>query len=114
MWLALDVTRRNLENFAFIYLQGVFNAHKRQKCVRSVALYGSEMAGVRHVRSVVLYGSETWAMNEEDLAKREINDLIMVRWMCNDRKSSDELRDRMRFVSIRNFTKRQAKVVLTY
>ena len=38
----------------------------------------------------------------------EINDIMMVQWMCNvtmnlkERKSSDELRDHLGLVSIRN------------
>ena len=49
-------------------------------------------------------------MKEEDLARLERNDMMVIRWMCNvtlkDRKSSDELRDRLGLVSIRNFIQR--------
>ena len=52
----------------------------------------------------MLYGSETWAVKEEDLARLERNDMRMIRWMCNvtlkDRKSSDELRDRLGLTKI--------------
>ena len=62
------------------------------------------------VRSVVLYGSETWPVKEEDLARLERNDMRMVRWMCNvtlkDRKSSEELRDRLGLVAIRDCVQR--------
>ena len=58
------------------------------------------------VRSVVLYGSETWAVKEEDLTRLERNDMRMVRWMCGvtlkDRKSSEELRDRLGLANIRD------------
>ncbi|XP_057306914.1 uncharacterized protein LOC130645075 isoform X1 [Hydractinia symbiolongicarpus] len=50
-------------------------------------------------RSVMLYGSETWAVKQEDLDCLDRSDMRMVRWMCNaslrDRKSSDELRNRL-------------------
>ena len=43
-------------------------------------------------------------MKEEDLAKLERNDTMVVWWMCNvilkDRKSSNELRDHLGVVSI--------------
>ena len=46
------------------------------------------------VRSVVLNGSETWAAKQEDLAKLDRNDMIMVQWIGNvtlkDRMASDE------------------------
>ena len=62
------------------------------------------------VRSVVLYGSETWPVKEEDLVRLERNDMRMVRWMCNvtlkDRKSSEELRDRLGLVAIRDCVQR--------
>ena len=58
------------------------------------------------VRSVVLYGSETWAVKEEDLTRLHRNDLRMVRRMCGvtlkDRKSSEELLDRLGLCNIRD------------
>ena len=49
-------------------------------------------------------------MKEKDLAELETYDMMMVRWVCNvtmkDRKSSDELRDRLGLVSIRNCIQR--------
>ena len=58
------------------------------------------------IRSVVFYGSETWAVKEEDLTRLERNDMRMVRWMCGvtlkDRKSSEELRDRLGLANIRD------------
>ena len=57
------------------------------------------------VRSVMLYASETWALREEDLVRLERNDMRMIRWMCGvtlrDRKSSEELRQRLGVESIR-------------
>ena len=58
------------------------------------------------VRSVMLYGSEIWAVKEEDLDRLERNDMRMIRWMCNtslkDKKSSDELRNRLGIHIIRD------------
>ena len=57
------------------------------------------------VRSIMLYASETWALREEDLVRLERNDMRMIRWMCGvslrDRKSSEELRQRLGVESIR-------------
>ena len=51
------------------------------------------------VRSVMLYGSETWVIKKEDERMCELNEMRMVRWMCDvtlkDRKSNVELRDRL-------------------
>ena len=51
------------------------------------------------VRSVMLYGSETWPLKEDDISRIVRTDMQMVRWMCNvslrDRKSSEELRNRL-------------------
>ena len=62
------------------------------------------------VRSVVLYGSETWPLKEDDLARLEQNDMRMVHCMCNvtlkDRKSSEELRDHLGLVAIRDCVQR--------
>ena len=45
-------------------------------------------------------------MKNEDLAKMESNDMMMVQWMCNvtlkDKKCSSELRDRPGLIRIRN------------
>ena len=53
----------------------------------------------------MLYASETWALREEDLVRLERNDMRMIRWMCGvslrDRKSSEELRQRLGVESIR-------------
>ena len=58
------------------------------------------------VRNVVLCGSETRTVKKEDLAKLERNDMMMVQWMCyvtlKDKKSSEELREHLGLVSIRN------------
>ena len=57
------------------------------------------------LRSVVLYGSESRAVEEEDFVKLVGNDMMMVQWMyvaLKDRKSSDEVRDCLGLVSIRN------------
>ena len=44
-------------------------------------------------RSVVIHGTESWPVKEENLAKLERNDMMMVQWICNvtpkDRKSSE-------------------------
>ena len=49
-------------------------------------------------------------MKEGDLAKLERNDMMIAWWMCNvtlkDKESSDELRDRLVLVSIRNYIQR--------
>ena len=51
------------------------------------------------VRSVMLYGSKTWPLKESDISRIARTDMQMVRWMCHvslrDRKSSDELRNRL-------------------
>ena len=56
------------------------------------------------VRSVMLYGSETWPIKEEHLPRLARADMQMVRWMCNvslrDRKSSEELRQRLHIPDI--------------
>ena len=56
------------------------------------------------VRSVMLYGSETWPLKEDDVNRISRMDKMMVRWMCNvtlrDRKSSEELRDRLGIIDI--------------
>ena len=57
------------------------------------------------VRSVMMYGSETWVIKMEDEWRYELNEMRMVRWMCDvslkDRKSNVELRDRFGIESIR-------------
>ena len=56
------------------------------------------------VRSAMLYGSETWPLKQEDLSRLARTDMQMVRWMCNvslrDRKSSEELRNRLHIPDI--------------
>lgn len=56
------------------------------------------------VRSVMLYGSETWPLKESDINRIARTDKQMIRWMCNislkDRKSSDELRNRLGITNI--------------
>ena len=56
-------------------------------------------------RSIMLYASETRALWEEDLVQLECNDIRMIRWMCGvslrDKKSSEELRQRLGVESIR-------------
>ena len=51
------------------------------------------------VRSVMTYGSETWPLKEDDISRIARTDMQMIRWMCNvslrERKSSEELRDRL-------------------
>ena len=52
----------------------------------------------------MMYGSETWALKEEDIQRISRTDMQMVRWMCQvtlrDRKSSEELRDRLGITNI--------------
>ena len=56
------------------------------------------------VRSAMLYGSETWPLKQEDLSRVIRTDMQMIRWMCNvslsDRKSSEELRNRLHIPNI--------------
>lgn len=63
------------------------------------------------VRSIFIYAGETWPVREEDLARLERNDMMMIRWMCNvtlkDRISSDELRSCLGLTSIRECLRRQ-------
>ena len=51
------------------------------------------------VRSCMMYASETWPLKEEDIQRLCRTDMQMIRWMCGvtlkDRKSSEELRDRL-------------------
>ena len=51
------------------------------------------------VRGVMLHASETWPLKEEDIQRISRTDMRMIRWMCGvslkDRKSSEELRQRM-------------------
>ena len=58
------------------------------------------------VRSAMLYGSETWPLKQEDIDRLVRTDMQMVRWMCNvslrDRKSSEELRNRLHIPHIAN------------
>ena len=40
------------------------------------------------VRSVMLYGSETWPIKEQDVMKLKMNDIRIVKWMCNVRSGN--------------------------
>lgn len=57
-----------------------------------------------YVQCVMMYGSETWAMKVEDMQRMERAEKMMVRWMCGvtlrDRKTSEELRQRLNIVSV--------------
>ena len=57
-----------------------------------------------YVQCVMMYGSETWAMKMEDIQRLERAEKMMIRWMCGvtlkDRKSSEELRERLGIVSV--------------
>jgi hypothetical protein len=56
------------------------------------------------VQSVMVYGSETWALKVTDTQQLERTERMMVRWMCGvslkDRKSSQELLDRLGIVGV--------------
>jgi hypothetical protein len=56
------------------------------------------------VQSVLVYGSETWALKVSDTQQLERTERMMVRWMCGvslkDRKSSQELLDRLGIVGV--------------
>ena len=56
------------------------------------------------VQSVLVYGSETWALKVSDTQRLERTEMMMVRWLCGvslkDRKSSQELLDRLRIVGV--------------
>ena len=53
----------------------------------------------------MLYRCETWSVEDEDVARLEMNDLRMVRKMCNvrseDRTSTEEFITRMKSDSTR-------------
>ena len=55
----------------FTYLNRVFTVQKKVKFSRHVSEVLPSM------------GRETWAVKEEDLAKLERNDMMMVQWMCH-------------------------------
>src|SRR5687768_5591654 len=56
------------------------------------------------VQSVMIYGSETWAMKVEDMSSLEKTERMMIRWMSRvslkDKKSSDELLERLGIESV--------------
>jgi hypothetical protein len=56
------------------------------------------------VQSVMVYGSETWAVKVSDMQQLERTERMMVRWMCGvslkDRKTSQELLDRLAIVGV--------------
>jgi hypothetical protein len=62
------------------------------------------------VRSSMIYGSETWPMKVEDRQRLERAERMMVRRMCGvtvrDRKSCEELRQRLGIDSVRCCTER--------
>ena len=51
------------------------------------------------VQSSMIYGSETWAVNIEQEAKLERDEMRMMRWMCGvslrEKKTNAELRESM-------------------
>lgn len=57
-----------------------------------------------YVQCGLMYGSETWAMKVEDMQRLERTENMMIRWMCRvtlgDRKTSEELRQRLGIVSV--------------
>jgi hypothetical protein len=57
-----------------------------------------------YVQCAMMYGSETWAMKVEDIQRLERAEKMMMRWMCGvtlkDRKTSEELRERLGIVSV--------------
>ena len=79
-----------VRTFFYCHLMSSFileSYHLRELCCKTIPAC---------VKSVVPYGSKTWVVKEEDLAKLQQNEMMMVWWMCNvtlkDRKFSDELR----------------------
>ena len=64
LWLELDVAGRNLGNFCRYLPPRCFHCSKKvkdfQACVRSVVLYGSEMAGFRYVLGVLFFMVVRW------------------------------------------------------
>ena len=56
------------------------------------------------MQSVMVYGSETWALKVSDTQQLERTERMMVRWMrgvsLKDRKSSQELLDRLGIVGV--------------
>jgi hypothetical protein len=62
------------------------------------------------VRSAMIYGSETWPVKVEDTQKLERAERMMVRHMCGvtlkDRKSSQELRERLEIEGVTDIIRR--------
>ena len=62
------------------------------------------------VRSSMVYGSDTWSMKVEDKQRLERAERMMVRYMCGvtlkDRKSCEELRQRLRIDSVSDVLRR--------
>ena len=62
------------------------------------------------VQNVMVYGSETWATRVVDVQRLERNEMMMVRWMCGvslkDRKSNQELLDRLGIASVAEIVRR--------
>ena len=62
------------------------------------------------VQSVLVYASEAWALKVCDVQRLERTEMMMVRWMCGvtlkDRRSSQELLDRLGIVSVADVVRR--------
>ena len=62
------------------------------------------------VQRVLVYGSETWPMKVDDMQRLVRTENSMIRWMAGvtlkDRKTSEELRDRLGIVSVERVVSR--------
>ena len=62
------------------------------------------------IQSMLVYGSKTWALKVVIMQRLKRTERMIVRWMCGvtlkDRKSSQELLDRLNFVDISDRVRR--------